>query len=410
MSAAPGMDAWIYDTLRTPRGKGRKGGGLSTARPVDLVSHLLLAALTRTQGLEFALDDVLLGCVTQCGEQGANLAKIAALYAGLPHRVSGATLNRFCASGLEAVSMAAARVHTGMEDAVMAGGVESMSRVPIYSDQGAWFADKDVAKKTGFVQMGFAADLVATLEGFEREELDALAARSHQRAAKAMAAGYFKKSIVPFSHDEGVLQHDELVRAQTTQQGISEFDALFADEQSELVALKAYPDLGVMRHVHHRANSPSLADGAGLVLVGSERFGQELGKAPRARILSAASASVEPVVMLTASQSAASVALARAGLKMSDMDLVELNEAFAAPVLKFMRDLEVSPERLNVNGGTIAAGHAMGATGAILLGVLLDELERRGGRYGLVAISGGAGLGSAMVIECVQGSRRAHGL
>jgi acetyl-CoA C-acetyltransferase len=274
-----------------------------------------------------------------------------------------------------------------------------MSRVPIFSDKGPWFADREVAKRTKFVQMGFAADLVASLEGFARGELDEIAARSHQRAAHAQSEGYFEKSLVPVTREDQVIEHDELVRPLTTVAGISTFDALFADERSEKMALELYPEVGKMRHVHHRANSPSLADGAGLVIVGTKAAGEQAGLTPRARIRSFANASVEPMVMLTAAQDAAQIAMEKAGVTLADVDLIELNEAFASVVLKFLRDLEVSEDKVNVNGGTIAAGHAMGATGAILISVLLDELERQDKSIGLVAVSGGAGLGSAMVVE-----------
>ena len=393
------MDALIFDAVRTPRGKGRAGGSLSELRPIELVEHLVKALGARHEGVGEHIEQFVLGCVTQTGEQGADLAKIAALYAGLPHGVMGTTINTFCTSGLDAVGIAAAKASCGIGELAMAGGVESMSRVPIFSDKGPWFADREVAKRTKFVQMGFAADLVASLEGFARGELDEIAARSHQRAAHARSEGYFEKSLVPITREDQVIEHDELVRPLTTVAGISTFDALFADERSEKMALELYPEISKMRHVHHRANSPSLADGAGLVIVGTKATGERAGLTPRARIRSFANASVEPMVMLTAAQDAAQIAMEKAGVTLADVDLIELNEAFASVVLKFLRDLEVSEDKVNVNGGTIAAGHAMGATGAILISVLLDELERQDKSIGLVAVSGGAGLGSAMVVE-----------
>ncbi len=393
------MDALIFDAVRTPRGKGRAGGSLSELRPIELVEHLVKALGARHEGVGEHIEQFVLGCVTQTGEQGADLAKIAALYAGLPHGVMGTTINTFCTSGLDAVGIAAAKASCGIGELAMAGGVESMSRVPIFSDKGPWFADREVAKRTKFVQMGFAADLVASLEGFARGELDEIAARSHQRAAHAQSEGYFEKSLVPITREDQVIEHDELVRPLTTVAGISTFDALFADERSEKMALELYPEISKMRHVHHRANSPSLADGAGLVIVGTKAAGEQAGLTPRARIRSFANASVEPMVMLTAAQDAAQIAMEKAGVTLADVDLIELNEAFASVVLKFLRDLEVSEDKVNVNGGTIAAGHAMGATGAILISVLLDELERQDKSIGLVAVSGGAGLGSAMVVE-----------
>jgi acetyl-CoA C-acetyltransferase len=395
------MDALIFDAVRTPRGKGRAGGSLSDLRPIELVEHLIKALVARHEGAPEHLEQLVLGCVTQTGEQGTDLAKIAAIYAGLPHGVMGTTINTFCTSGLDAVGIAAAKASCGIGELALAGGVESMSRVPIFSDKGPWFADKEVARRTKFVQMGFAADLVASIEGFARGELDEIAARSHQRAAHAQEQGYFDKSRVPIEREEGKIERDELVRPLTTVAGISTFDPLFADERSEAMALELYPEIGKMRHVHHRANSPSLADGAGLVLVGTSAAGERAGLSPRARIRSFANASVEPMVMLTAAQDAAQVAMEKAGVTLADVDLIELNEAFASVVLKFLRDLQVSEDRVNVNGGTIAAGHAMGATGAILISVLLDELERQDKSLGLVAVSGGAGLGSAMVIERV---------
>lgn len=389
------MDAWILDTVRTPRGKGRPGGALSEVRPVELVGGLLDAL--RERGLVTELvEDIVLGCVTQSGEQGANLAKIAALWSGWPDHVSGATINRFCASGLDAVQLAAVKVATGMEQVVVAGGVESMSRVPIFSDKGAWFSDREVAKKTGFVQMGFAADLVATLHGLERADLDAYAARSHQRAVRAEEEGRFSRSMIAWGD---VLGSDELVREGMSAEKLAGFDPLFAHERSEALARARYPALGTIRHVHHRANSPSLADGAALLTVASRAGADALGVAPRAQILSWANASVEPVQMLTASTLAARKALDRAGLELDDVDLFEVNEAFAAVAVATQRELGIDPERYNVNGGALAAGHAMGATGAILAITCLDELERRGGDIGLVAIAGGAGLGSAMVIR-----------
>lgn len=389
------MDAWILDTVRTPRGKGRAGGALSEVRPVELVGGLLGALRERGLAAEL-VEDVVLGCVTQSGEQGANLAKIAALWSGWPDHVSGATINRFCASGLDAVQLAAAKVAAGMEQVVVAGGVESMSRVPIFSDKGAWFADREVARKTGFVQMGFAADLVATLHGLERSELDAYAARSHQRAVRAREEDRFARSMIPWGD---VLAADELVRDGMSAEKLAGFDPLFAHERSEALARARYPELGDLRHVHHRANSPSLADGAALLTIASRAGAEALGATPRAQILGWANASVEPVQMLTASTRAAHKALERAGVTLADIDLFEVNEAFAAVAVATQRALEIDPERYNVNGGAIAAGHAMGATGAILAMTCLDELERQDKELGLVAIAGGAGLGSAMVIR-----------
>lgn len=386
---------FIYDVVRSPRGKGRAGGALSEIKPIDQLKQLYQAIERRHPEALSQVDEVTLGCVTQTGDQGANLAKISALYAGLPERVGGMTINRFCTSGLDAVVTNATRVMAGMDTLSLAGGVESMSRVPIFSDQGAWFHDAQVAKQTRFVQMGFAADLVATLEGFSREELDGWALRSHELAAKAQQRP--SDDVVPILGEDGaqVLAHDELVRAETTLEWLGQQRPVFFDEASAKLAMTRYPALEQVHALHHRGNSPSLADGASLVLLGAERSNLK----PRARIVAMANASVEPIAMLTAAQLATERALERANLKAQDLDLIELNEAFAAIPLKFIRDLGVDERRVNPLGGTIARGHAMGATGAMLLGTLLGELERQDKRYGLVAVSGGAGLGTAMIIE-----------
>lgn len=388
-------DVFIADGVRTPRGKGREGGGLADVRPVELLRKLYNTLIERN-GVDIdRLDDILLGCVTQVGDQGANLAKISALYSNLPDTVSGAMVNRFCASGLDAVLLGAGQIGCGMAEQIWAGGIESMSRAPIFSDKGAWFADPDVAARTKFVQMGFAADVVANLEGLERAELDAYAAESHRRAAAATEAGRFGSSMVSIAG----LNHDELIRPDTTVEGMAGLKPLFADERSETVATRVYDELETIVPLHHRGNSPSLADGAAVVLIGSEE-GMS-GAAPRAKIRSWAQASVEPVKMLTACHDAALKAIERAGVTVEDIDVWEVNEAFAAVPVTMMRDLEIPSEKFNPNGGTIAMGHAMGATGAMLLIGAVDELERRQGELAVVAISGGAGLGSAAVIELV---------
>lgn len=388
-------EVYIYDVVRTPRGKGRPGGALSEIKPIDQLDKLYKAVELRNPEALSQVDEVTLGCVTQTGDQGANLAKISALYAGLPERVGGMTINRFCTSGLDAVATNAMRVMAGLDELSLAGGVESMSRVPIFSDQGAWFHDATVAQKTRFVQMGFAADLVASLEGFSREELDGWALRSHQRAAEAQQRS--SADVVMILSEDGAvaLAHDEMVRAETTLEWLGQQRAVFSDERAAKLALERYPELTQIHALHHRGNSPSLADGAALVLLGAESARLK----PRARVVAMANASVEPIAMLTAAQLATERALERAELKIEDIDLIELNEAFAAIPLKFVRDLGVDEQRVNPLGGTIARGHAMGATGAMLLGTLLGELERQDKRFGLVAISGGAGLGTAMIIE-----------
>ena len=396
------MDAYILATVRTPRGKAKTTGGLGSVHPLDLVARLLRALQERTGLDPAAVDDIILGCATQAGEQGANIAKVAALYAGWPAEVPGVTINRFCASGLDAVNLAAAKVQAGAADLVVAGGVESVSHCPMFSDNGPLYTDPRVITQAGFVHMGVAADLVATLEGFDRAELDAYAVQSHQRAAYATAHGHFAPSLLPVRDADGraLLDRDEHIRPDLTLAQTARLEPAFADLDDSL-ALARYPQVGALRHVHHRGNSPALADGAGLVLVGSRAAAEALGLRPRARVRAFANHAVEPVIMLTAGQTAAEKALRRAGLTPADVALFEFAEAFAALCLKFQRDLDVGPDRFNVNGGTIAMGHAFGATGAILTATLLDELERRAVGLGVVAVSGAAGLGVATVLERV---------
>lgn len=397
--------AVIVDTVRTPRGKAKPGGGLSAVTPLQMVTQLL-QALERRNGFPPGLvDDVILGCATQTGEQGGNLARTAALLAGWGESVPGVTINRFCASGLDAVNLAAAKITAGMADVVVAGGVESVSRVPMYADEGPLYTDPMVAAQTGGgLFMGVAADLVATLEGFEREELDDYGVQSHRRAAAAWAAGRFDRSLVLVEDASGqvTLATDEHVRPGSTAEEAAALEPAFASIGTtghDAAVFARFPELVEIRHLHHRGNSPSLADGAGAVLVMSEARATDLGLTPRAAVRAAATASVDPIVMLTAGQVAVERAAAAAGIRLADIDLFEFAEAFAAVCLKFQRDLEVGPERFNVNGGTIAMGHAFGATGAILTATLLDEMERRGAGTGVVGISGAAGLGVATVLE-----------
>jgi acetyl-CoA C-acetyltransferase len=398
------MDAFILDSLRTGRGAARDWGALKDTRPVDLLGALL-RALPERHGLEPAqVEDCLLGCVTQTGEQGANLARIALLNAGWDQRTSGATLNRFCASGLSACVGAAHAVNAGAAGLVLAGGVESMSRVPMMSDGGPWYADPQVSRTTGFVHMGIAADLVATLEDFGREALDACALESHRRAARAQAEGRFARSIVPVPRGEGAepFARDELVREALAPEKLAAFEPAFAKAGAaggDAVALARYPQLACVEHRHTVASSPGMADGAALLAIASADGARRSGLRPRAQVLATADAAAEPVVMLTAGQLAAQRALERAGMSARDVHVCEFNESFAAVALKFARDIGIDPERINPNGGSIAMGHAMGATGAILLGMALEELERVDGEVGLVAISGGAGIGTAMVIR-----------
>jgi acetyl-CoA C-acetyltransferase len=406
MSQADVPQAFVYDALRTPRGKGKKNGSLHEVKPIDLVVGLLDAVKERNPGLDpERVDDVVLGVVTPIGDQGADIAKTAALKAGYPDTVAGVQLNRFCASGLEAVNQAAARVRSGFEDLILAGGVESMSRVPMGSDGGAWATDPDTAFKTAFVPQGIGADLIATIEGFSREDVDAFAAESQARAAKAQANGYFDKSIVPVKDPNGltVLDHDEFIRPGTTVESLAGLKPSFADigEQGgfDAVALEKYHWVETIDHVHHAGNSSGIVDGASLMVLGTEQVGQDLGLTPRARILSTAVSGADPTIMLTGPAPASRKALAKAGLTPEDIDLYEINEAFAAVAMRFMRDLDLPAEKVNVNGGAIAMGHPLGATGAMILGTLIDELERRDQRYGLATLCVGGGMGIATVVE-----------
>jgi len=398
--------AFVYDAIRTPRGKGKKNGSLHEVKPVDLVVGLLDEVRTRNPGLDpERIDDVVLGVVSPLGDQGGDIAKTAALAAGYPETVAGVQLNRFCASGLEAVNQASARVRSGFEDLILAGGVESMSRVPMGSDGGAWAMDPATALTTSFVPQGIGADLIATLEGWTREDVDAFAAESQARAAKAQANGYFDGSVIPVRDRNGltVLDRDEFIRPGTTVETLASLPPSFAaigDQGGfDAVALEKYHWVERIDHVHHAGNSSGIVDGAALVAIGTEQVGQDLGLTPRARIVSAAVSGADPTIMLTGPAPASRKALAKAGLSVEDIDLWEMNEAFAAVALRFMRDLDVPHEKVNVNGGAIALGHPLGATGAMLLGTLVDELERRDLRYGLATLCVGGGMGIATVVE-----------
>src|SRR3954447_19052838 len=398
--------AFVYDALRTPRGKGKKNGSLHEVKPVDLVVGLLDAVTVRNPGLDpNRVDDVVLGVVSPLGDQGGDLAKTAALAAGYPETTAGVQLNRFCASGLEAVNQAAQRIRSGWEDLILAGGVESMSRVKMGSDGGAWAMDPETALATGFIPQGISADLIATLDGFSRTDVDAYAAESHARAAKAWANGYFARSVVPVADRNGlqVLDHDELVRPGTSVETLAglplSFAAIGEHGGFDAVALEKYLTVERINHVHHAGNSSGIVDGAALVAVGNEKAGEALGRAPRGRVVATGVSGADPTIMLTGPAPAARKALARAGLEVGDIDLFEMNEAFAAAVLHFMKDLGVPHEKVNVNGGAIALGHPLGATGAMLIGTLLDELERRELRYGLATLCVGGGMGVATIIE-----------
>jgi len=401
-------EAFIFDHLRTPRGRGKATGSLHEVKPVDLVVGLLDEVRRRNPGLDpHRIDDLVLGVVSPIGDQGGDIAKTAALAGGLPETVAGVQLNRFCASGLEAVNQAAARVRSGFEDLILAGGVESMSRVPMGSDGGAWAMDPATALATGFVPQGIGADLIATIEGFSREDVDAFAAESHHRAAKAWANGYFAESVVPVTDRNGltILDHDETIRPDTSVEGLAGLRPSFADLGAQAgfddVALEKYHWVERIDHVHHAGNSSGIVDGAALMVIGSEEVGEQLGLRPRARIIATAVSGADPVIMLTGPAPASRKALAKAGLEVEDIDLFEINEAFAGVALRFMRDLGISHEITNVNGGAIAMGHPLGATGAIILGTLVDELERRDLRRGLATLCVGGGMGIATIVERV---------
>ncbi|AEP13567.1 acetyl-CoA C-acetyltransferase [Chloracidobacterium thermophilum] len=399
-------DAFIFDAIRTPRGRGKASGALYEIKPIDLVTQLLRELQRRNGFATDEVDDIILGCVTPIGDQGANLAKTAALYAGYAETVAGQQINRFCASGLEAVNHAAMRVRSGWEDLVIAGGVESMSRVPMGSDGGPMMLDPKVSATLRFVPQGIGADLIATLENFSREDVDAYALRSHQRAAQATANGYFQRSLVPVTDFNGmlVLDRDEHIRPDTTLEALAQLKPSFA-EMGEIgfdaVAQLRYPGVERIRHVHTAGNSSGIVDGAALVLVGSREKGEALGLKPRARIVAAAVTGSEPTIMLTGPMPATRKALAKAGMTTADIDLFEVNEAFASVVLKFARDMNVDLDRINVNGGAIAMGHPLGATGAMLLGTALDELERRQKATALITLCVGGGMGIATIIERV---------
>jgi acetyl-CoA C-acetyltransferase len=400
-------EAYLYEAIRTPRGRHR-GGSLHGTKPVDLVVGLINELRARHPGLDPAvLDDIVLGVVSPLGDQGANIARAAAMSAGLPDTVPGVQLNRFCSSGLEAVNQAAARVRSGWDRLILAGGVESMSRVPMVSDGGAMFNDPATTYDTYFVPQGIGADLIATVEGFSREDVDRFAARSQERAEAAWSGGYFAKSVVPVKDINGVtiLDHDEHRRPGTTVEDLAKLKAAFAGIGDfggfDAVALQKYHWLEKIEHVHTGGNSSGIVDGAGLVLIGDEQVGMDLGLTPRARVVSAAVTGSDPTIMLTGPTPATRKVLDLAGLTTDDIDLFELNEAFAAVVLKWMKDLKLPDEKVNVNGGAIAMGHPLGATGAMLLGTMMDELERRQARRALISLCAGGGIGIGTIIERV---------
>ena len=396
--------ALIFDAIRTPRGKGKTDGALHSVKPVNLVAGLLTALARRSDFDTHHVDDIVLGCVTPIGDQGADIAKTAALVADWDISVAGVQINRFCASGLEAVNLGAMKVRSGFEDLVVVGGVESMSRVPMGSDGGAWVLDPQTNMHSHFTPQGIGADLIATLEGFTRQDVDAFALHSQQKAARARSDGSFNKSLIAVQDQNGIvlLDQDEFIRADSTLEGLGKLKPSFemmGQMGFDATALRVYSHVERINHVHTPGNSSGIVDGAALMLIGSEAKGRELGLQPRARIVATAVTSTDPTIMLTGPAPATRKALAKAGLRVEDIDLFEVNEAFASVVLKFIKDMGIDAARVNVNGGSIAMGHPLGATGCAILGTLLDELEVRQQRYGLATLCVGGGMGIATFIE-----------
>lgn len=399
-------DVYVLDFVRTPRGKGSSRGSLHHLSPVDALVLLENELTARCELDPGRIEDVVIGNSAQVGDQGANLARTSVLLAGWGAGVPGVTLNRFCASGVDAVAQTAGRIRGGDLELAVAGGVESVSRVPMFADGGPLWTDPDVVRRIGTVHMGIAADLNATIEGFEREQLDEYGVESQTKATAAWDAGFYTSSVIPVPRPDGtVFARDELIRSGTTMQTQAALEPAFAELGAggqDAIALAAHPEVGAIRHVHTVGTSPALADGAALLLLGTGGTAQRLGLRTRARVVASATTSTDPVIMLTAGQSAVEQVISKAGLQPADIDVFEFAEAFGALCLRFRRDLDTGPERMNPNGGTIAMGHAFGATGAILVGQCIDELERRAGRYGVAAVSGAAGLGVAVLVERVS--------
>ncbi len=399
-------EALIFDAIRTPRGRGKASGALHEVKPITLLSDLLVSLQQRNQFDTAAVDDIVMGCVTAVGDQGAVIAKTAALTAGWDNDVAGVVLNRFCASGLEAVNTAAMKIRSGWEHLVVAGGVESMSRVPMGSDGGAWAMDPETNIGTGFMPQGIGADLIATLGGYSREDVDAFAMRSHHKAAAAWKKNAFKNSIIPVTDRNGLalLDHDELIRPDSSVGTLGKLKASFqmmGDMGFDNVAKERYPQVESINHIHSPGNSSGIVDGAAAVLIGSAAVGKKFNMKPRARIVATAVVGSEPTIMLTGPGPAARKALKVAGMDVSDIDLFEVNEAFASVVMRFIDELKISEDIVNVNGGSIAMGHPLGATGAMILGTLLDELEARDLKTGLATLCVGGGMGIATIIERV---------
>ena len=400
------MEAFLYDAVRSPRGRGKSSGSLHTIKPVDLAASTLSTLLSRNSQLDPALiDDIVLGVVTPVGDQGCDIARTVAMVAGLPDSVAGVQLNRFCGSGLEAVNTAAQRVRSGWDQLIVAGGVESMSRVPLGADGGAWPCDPMTNYGSYFVPQGVSADLIATIEGFDRDEVDAFAVRSQQRAAHAWSMGHFEKSVIPVFDANGrlMLDHDEIMRPHTTTADLAGLKPSFAQIGElagfDAVAMQKYTEVERIDHVHHAGNSSGIVDGTAMVLVGSEDAGRAGGLTPRGRVVAGVVAGSDPTLMLTGPVPAPHKVLAAAGLTLDDIAIFEVNEAFASVVLNYAKKMDIDHDRINVNGGAIAMGHPLGATGAMLTGMALDELERRGERYALITLCIGAGMGVATIIE-----------
>ena len=399
-------EAYIIDAIRTPRGKGKKDGSLYEVKPITLLTTLLNELKDRHQLDTSKVDDIVIGCVTPIGDQGSDIAKTAAIASGWDNNVAGVQINRFCASGLEAVNMAAQKVRSGWEDLVVAGGVESMSRVPMGSDGGPWALDPETNMACDFVPQGIGADLIATIDGYTRSDVDTFAENSQKKATAAQAKGYFNQSIIAVKDKAGVtiLAQDEFIKPTTTAEGLAKLNPSFAmmgQMGFDAIALQKYPEVQNINHVHHAGNSSGIVDGAALVLLASEKAVKEQGLKPRAKVLATALVGSDPTIMLTGPAPAARKALAKAGLTIDDIDLFEVNEAFAAVVMRFITELKVDPAKVNVNGGAIAMGHPLGATGAMILGTLLDELERQGKKRGLATLCVGGGMGIATIIELV---------
>lgn len=398
------MNAYLYDAVRTPRGKGKPDGVLASVKPVDLLATTFSAIKDRNNLNTDLVEDAIIGCVSPVKDQGANIAKAAAIEAGYAETTAGVQVNRFCASGLEAINMAAAYVGSGNADLIVAGGVESMSRVPIASDGGAMYDDRDFIMKHALVPQGISADLIASKYGYNREQLDAFAANSHAKAAKAWEESRFSGSIIPITDAQGnIVGTDQMIRPGSTVESLSGLKPAFQKLGEEIgfnkLALKKYAEVEKINHLHHAGNSSAIVDGAALTLIGSKEIGERIGAKPRARIRSMALTGTEPTIMLLGPAPVSRKALKKAGMELSDIDLIEVNEAFASVVLRFIDDIGADPSKVNVNGGAIAMGHPLGATGAILMGTLIDELERQDKQTGLVTLCVGGGMGIATIIE-----------